>query len=129
MTTKEFLNEFVDKTSHKIEHNVDEYDKIRNTPGVVMVKATTFYQIYKHNVFTEVDDRLTMRRFFHVCGQFFYYDKYVCEHGTEFFYYVKFNPDNEMYQLTSNIIQQRVNAHGPDKLTDLKYVMKAVTKE
>lgn len=129
MTTHEFLNGFISPTCHKEEHSLKEYESIVSRPNVHQVKATTLYHIYKHNVFSKTDKRLNMKQFFHVCGQYLYYDKYLCEHGTEFFYYVEFNEENEMYNLTKPIIIKRLIANAPDKLTDLKSIMKAVSKE
>jgi hypothetical protein len=127
MNTLEFLNQFVNIVCHKIHHNLDEFDSIATRKDVLLIKATTFYYIYKHNVFG--DERLSMREFFRVCGQYLYYDKYVCTHGTEYFYYVVFNKDHPMYQLTADIITKRVEADGPELLTDLLRIVRAVTKE
>lgn len=128
MTTVEFFNEFINIVSHKVEHSVDEYRVLKGKPGVMMVKATTLYQIYKHNVFG-TDERLTMREFFRVCGQYLYYDKYICDHGTEFYYYVVFNEDNKMYISTKDIVEKRVWSNRPEALQDLIHVVEAVTKE
>lgn len=128
MTTLEFLQEFVSPSCHKLEHGLTELNEIKSTPGVVMVKATTFYQIYKHNVF-ESNGRLSMQEFYQVCGQYFYYDKYVCTHGTEFYYYIVFNELNQMYKITKDIIIQRINANNPLTLQDLLHIVPAVTKE
>lgn len=128
MTTLEFLQEFVSPSCHKLEHGLTELNEIKSTPGVVMIKATTFYQIYKHNVF-DSRGRLSMQEFYQVCGQYFYYDKYVCTHGTEFYYYIVFNELNQMYKITKDIIIQRINANNPLTLQDLLHIVPAVTKE
>ena len=128
MTTLEFLQEFVSPSCHKLEHGLTELNEIKSTPGVVMVKATTFYQIYKHNVFGS-RGRLSIQEFYQVCGQYFYYDKYVCTHGTEFYYYIVFNELNQMYKITKDIIIQRINANNPSTLQDLLHIVPAVTKE
>ena len=129
MTTLEFFNSYVSPTCHKISHNLTEYVSIKRRSDVKLIKATTFYQIYKHNVFGSDGHRLPMKDFFRLCGQYLYYDKYVCTHGTEFYYLVVFNSDNEMYQLTADLIDQRIEANGPQTLTDLQYIYEAVTKE
>jgi len=129
MTTQEFLQDFINPVSHKVEHNPTEFNRIKKLTDVTMIKATTFYQIYKHNVYPTSGDRLTMKEFYNACGQYFYYDKYVCTHGTEFYYYVAFNSDNRMYQVTEAIINKRVWANRPDTLKDLKFVVEAVSKQ
>jgi hypothetical protein len=126
MKTLEFFQSFISPRSHKILHNAEELDGFRSK--AVLVKATTLYQIYKHNVF-ETSGRLGMREFFQIAGQYLYYDKYLCEHGTEFYYYVVFNEHNAMYQLTKSLIQKRVYANRPETLKDLIKVFTAVTKE
>lgn len=129
MTTQEFFQDFVSPSSHKILHNSTEFQTVKEHPNVVMVKATTFYQIYKHNVFGRDGRRLTMQEFFRVCGQYLYYDKYICDHGTEFYYYVIFNDKNEMYQLTKEVIGKRIWANRPHTLRDVQQVVEAVSKE
>lgn len=129
MDTSQFLQEFMNPISHKVMHNITEFERIKRLADIVQVKATTFYQIYKHNVYPTSGKRLGMKEFFHVCGQYFYYDKYVCDHGTEFYYYVAFNEDNQIYQATAPIINKRVWANRPETLKDLKFVIEAVSKQ
>lgn len=129
MNTLEFFNEFVHPSCHKYEHTMPEFQKIKALPNVMRIKATTFYQIYKHNVFGADGERLSMRAFFHVCGQYVYYDKYICEHGTEFYYYIVFNEAHQIYTLTKSVLLRRVEASAPHTLKDLQYVVEAVSKE
>lgn len=126
--TSLFFSEFIDHRSYKLQHTLEELEVLKQVPGVVLVKATTLYQIYKHNVF-ESEARLDMREFFRIAGQYFYYDKYVCEHGTEFYYYIVFNEEDVRYALTKPIVDARVKANEPDTLDDLLYIIPAVTKE
>lgn len=120
MTTTEFLNEFVSKQSHKSERTVSEYKRIQGQG--LMIKATTFYQIYKELV----REHLDLRDFYRVCGQYFYYDKYICEHGTEYYYHVIFNKDNKIYELVSPMIIRQVRANAPETLWDVVKVVTAV---
>ncbi len=129
MTTTEFLSNFINPVSHKVEHNTTEFERIKKLTDIHMIKATTFYQIYKHNVYPSSGKRLSMKEFFHVCGQYFYYDKYVCTHGTEFYYYLAFNADDKLYKATAPIINKRIWANRPDTLKDLKFIVEAVTKQ
>ena len=129
MNTLEFFHQFVSPECFKIAHNLTEYADIKRRDDMKLIKATTFYQIYRHNVFGAEEKRLTMKDFFRVCGQYLYYDKYICEHGTEFYYLVVFNKHNEMYQMTADLIEQRIELNSPATLTDIVYVYEAVTKE
>jgi hypothetical protein len=129
MTTHEFMKSYISPASYKIEHDVTEYETIKSNPNAKMVKATTFYQIYKHNVFGGEEDRLSMKDFFRVASQYFYYDKYICDHGTEFYYHIIFNEEDRMYILTKDIVDKRVQANRPELLKDLLYKVEAMTKE
>lgn len=128
MTTIEFITNFVDPVCHKEIHSLDEFQDIKKNPATKQIKATTFYQIYSHNVFGEDEDRLSMRDFFRLCSQYLYYDKYVCTHGTEFYYHIIFSEENTMYQLTKSLIDKRIEANNPETLFDLEYIIEAVSK-
>lgn len=127
MTTKDFFLQFIDTSIHKTEQTLEEYHRFRDDSDILMVKATTMYQIYKGQVF-EADGRLSMREFYKACANYFYYDKYVCTHGIEFYYYVKFNEQHQMYQIVKPVVLKRVAANSPDRLRDLEYIIEAVTK-
>jgi hypothetical protein len=125
MKTLDFFVKFISPDCHKIEHNVEELDSMRY--NAVLVKATTLYQIYKHNVF-ETDGRLLIKDFFQIAGQYLYYDKYICRHGTEFYYYIIFNENNPTYLLTKELLSKRIYANRPGTLKDLVRVYPAVSK-
>lgn len=127
MTTAEFFNNLIDSRSHKVLHNLAEYDDVKALPGVKLVKATTLYQIYKHSIF-ESEGRLSMGEFYKLCGQYLYYDKYVCDHGTEFYYYILFSSSNTYYKDAASVINKRVYANRPETLDDVKQIIEAVTK-
>lgn len=129
MNTLEFFNGFISPSCHKIQHNLEEYRKVKENINVHVIKATTFYQFYKHNVFGPDNDRLSMRDFFRICGQYLYYDKCLCYHGTEFYYYVIFNEDDPTYLLLKDFLEKRIAVDGMDTLNDLIKVIPAVTKE
>lgn len=126
MKTLDFFIKFINPDCHKIEHNIEELNAMRNK--AVLIKATTLYQIYKHNVF-ETDGRLPIKEFFQIAGQYLYYDKYICKHGTEFYYYVIFNETHPTYLLTKELLSKRIYANRPATLKDLIRVYPAVTKE
>ena len=51
-----------------------------------MVNSTALYNVYK----TMTKDPISYQEFYTMLRGKFYYDRYVCTHGTEFMYYVKF---------------------------------------
>lgn len=128
MTSLEFFNDYISTSCHKVKHDYYELSNIKKLDGLFLVKATTLYQIYKHNTFGADGKRLSMKEFFRVAGQYLYYDKYVCAHGTEYYYYVIFNPDNYMYQLTKEVVIPRIEVNGPESLSDLQHIVPAMTK-
>lgn len=127
MTNHEFFNGFISPVAHKVLHDAQEHLTLKAL-GPHLVKATTLYQIYKHNVFV-TDGRLPLRDFYQVCGQYLYYDKYVCTHGTEFYYYVIFNEEDSIYQATSDLVLKRIEANAPHTLDDLEYIIGRDGKE
>ena len=118
MTTHSFFNEMISLRAHKLDHSLEEYGRI--LPHATLVKATTLYQLYKHNVYT-TDGRLSLKEFFRVAGQYLYYDKYVCDHGTEYYYLVIWNKEHPIYQATEDLIVRRTEANAPETLTDFRY--------
>lgn len=125
--TFEFFNHYLDKSTHKLLQNLEEYNRVKDTPGVLMIKATTFYQIYKHLVFTN-EGRLGLQDFYKMSALYLYYDKYVCDHGTEFFYYIKLNVNHPLYTIMHRLVQEKIKRNGPEHLDDLRHIVEAVTK-
>lgn len=122
MNNHEFFNDFISQVSHKINHDHIEHQLLTGRADVVLVKATTLYQIYKHNVF-DIDGRLPLKEFYRVCGQYLYYDKYVCRHGTEFYYYIVFNENNNIFKATKDLVLRRIELNSPSTLDDLEYII------
>lgn len=83
MSWKTFCS-MLSPTCLKKEFGEAEYINIKNTCD--MVNSTTLYNLYKG-----VDtDPMSYKEFYAKLKEHMYYDKYVCAHGTEFLYYVKF---------------------------------------
>lgn len=129
MTTNEFMNLFIHPSSHKVEQSVEEFEKVNSDKDIKLVKATTLYSIYRHNVFNDADGRVSMKEFFRICGQYLYYTKYVCDHGTEFYYHIVFNDDNDMYKVTKSVVDKRVHANRPETLKDIIKIIPPMAKE
>lgn len=73
----------VDPICLKNDFGIDEYTRVKNT--CAMVNSTALYNVYK----TMTADPVPYREFYTLLRSSFYYDRYVCSHGTEFMYYVK----------------------------------------
>lgn len=88
------LNNFfsmIDPRVLKEEYTHDEYVRVRKM--CYRVNATTLYKLYKE--FTQEAVPYTV--FYGMLKKHLYYDKYICYHGTEFIYYVRFKPDSNIY--------------------------------
>jgi hypothetical protein len=119
MNTHDFFHSVLDPRYFKNAATLTEYESLKN---YTLVKATTLYDIYRHMVFGS-DARLTMKDFFRVCAQYLYYDKYICDHGTEFYYYIGFQ-EHEIVTLMRPIIDKRIISNAPDTLKDIQYTVK-----
>ena len=62
-----------------------EYKRIKKT--AIRVNSTDLYR--------EFGDGMTYKEFRGMLKEHLYYDKLVCRHGIEFYYYVKFNTPRE----------------------------------
>ena len=74
----------VDPVSFKNVFSYDEYVNIKKACS--MINSTSLYNVYR----SMTTDPLSYQEFYANLRNRFYYDRYVCAHGTEFMYYVKF---------------------------------------
>lgn len=71
----------IDPTCLKRYFNKSEYKRIKRS--AIRVNSTELYK--------EFGGGMTYKEFYTMLKEHLYYDKLVCEHGTEFYYYIKFN--------------------------------------
>ena len=75
----------IDPTCLKRYFNRSEYKRIKKDS--IRVNSTDLY--------AEFGEGMTYKEFYTMLKQHLYYDKYVCDHGTEFYYYIKFKEERE----------------------------------
>ena len=75
----------IDPSCYKRYFNKSEYKRIKR--DAIRVNSTDLYDRY--------GEGMTYKEFYTMLKAHFYYDKYVCTHGTEFYYYIKFNTPQE----------------------------------
>lgn len=69
----------IDPSCRKRYFNKSEYKRIKKDS--LRVNATDLYAAY--------GNEMTYQEFYTMLKPMLYYDKYVCDHGVEFYYYVK----------------------------------------
>jgi len=110
MTFNKFLS-LIDPICLKVSFTEDEYNKVKACS--TEVNSTTLYAYYK----LIADRPMSYTDFYKELKKNFYYDKYVCAHGTEFIYYIKGQDE----QFSKFIESKRFT-----DFNDLKYVWRMV---
>lgn len=64
-----------------------EYKRVKKE--CIRVNSTDLYAEFGHG--------MSYKEFYVMLKEHMYYDKYVCRHGTEFYYYVKFKEPRQEY--------------------------------
>ena len=91
----------IDRTCLKRYFNKSEYKRIKKT--AIRVNATELYE--------ELGEGMSYKDFYTMLKEHLYYDKYVCDHGIEFYYYIKFKePREEVIKYTD--VQKIISAIG-----------------
>lgn len=91
----------IDPTCLKRSFTKSEYERIKNDS--IRVNSTDLYKEYGHGI--------TYQEFYTMLKQHLYYDKWVCEHGTEFYYYVKFKKPRREHIMDTDVLYT-INAIG-----------------
>lgn len=125
ISVSDFFNHFLSSSAHKTAPAVEEYKKVQDLHDVVQVKITTLYDLYKRYANLHNVTPVPIKAFYQLARIYMYYDKYVCDHGTEFYYYVVFNQDNHIYRAMAAAVSKRIAVEHPDTIGDLQYAIKA----
>ena len=75
----------IDPSCYKRYFTKSEYKRIKK--NAIRVNSTDLYDMYGGD--------MSYQEFYTMLKNHFYYDKYVCEHGIEFYYYIKFSSPRE----------------------------------
>lgn len=77
----------IDPTCLKRYFSKSEYKRIKKS--AIRVNSTDLYE--------EFGGTMSYKEFYTMLKEHLYYDKLICEHGIEFYYYVKFSIPREEY--------------------------------
>ena len=111
------MAELISKESVKTITTEDAMNEFAQEDDVVLVHSNIlyrFYTIYNNDRYV-IEDR---PRFFRKVGMYLYYERFVCEHGDEYYYYIKFNEDSYFYREHKDLIRLLITATNPSTLTD-----------
>lgn len=92
------LCSIIDDSCLKKEFTVNEYKRV--VANSVPVNATTLYRWY-----TNLGGTLHYKSFYAKLKELFYYDKYVCTHGTEFMYHITFINGTYIERMPTDVIK------------------------
>lgn len=123
MTMNQFLGDFIDPWCWKQTQDKEEYKERVAAPNCVCVRAPFLYDLYKA---ITGDNDMDRGEFYQTMKLYFYYDKYECTHGTEYYYYIMFNENNETYQIIQPLLTLFINSFAPVTLTDVRRKYEAV---
>lgn len=91
------LCSMISPVCYKRQFTKEEYERIKGV--AVRARATDLYGIYR----CLTDTPMPYKEFYRELKELFYYDKYVCEHGTEFMYLVVFTKYKYVEMIPSDI--------------------------
>lgn len=88
----------IDESCYKVHFTQDEYIRITSTCS--LVNSTTLYRWYK-----QLGGTVSYKEFYPKLKELFYYDKYVCTHGTEYMYYIMFRNGGYRERIPKDVIE------------------------
>ena len=114
---QQFMTDLIHKDSFKRILSEDAMNNFAKEEGVLFVHSPILYRLY--TLFAgdvpHVEDR---PMFYRKAGMYLYYERFTCNHGEEFYYYIKFNKDSKFYQEHKFLIETLIVANDPSTLTD-----------
>ena len=91
----------IDPSCLKRYFNVSEYKRIKKI--AIRVNSTDLYEEFGRD--------MSYQDFYKMLKEHLYYDKYICDHGTEFYYYVRFK-DGRSENIRHKDVQKIIDAIG-----------------
>lgn len=114
---KEFMTDLIGVASFKRVLTEQAMNDFAKEEGVLLVHSPVLYRLYALYTADQppIEDRPL---FYRKAGMYLYYERFTCNHGEEFYYYVKFNKDSKFYKEHEMLIKTLVKASSPDTLED-----------
>lgn len=114
-----FMKDLVDPSSFKVKLSERSMIELSQQPNVLLIRSDVMYRIYLLYAETQGYDKISKRTdFYRKCGLWLYYEKFICRHGDEYYYYVKLNDKHPFYQEHSLIINGQILATDPKHIND-----------
>lgn len=88
----------IDDSCRKKHFTVKEYERVSSMCD--KVNSTTLYKWYK-----QLGGNLSYKEFYPKLKELYYYDKYVCMHGIEYIYYVRYINGRYKEHLPKDVIE------------------------
>ncbi len=114
---KEFMTDLIGTTSFKRVLTEQAMNEFAKEKGVFLVHSPVLYRLYALYTADKspIDERPV---FYRKAGMYLYYERFTCNHGEEFYYYIRFNQNSKFYQEHKFLIETLIVASDPSTLTD-----------
>lgn len=114
---RQFMADLIGTASFKKVLSEQAMADFAKEEGVILIHSPILYRLYALYVGEDVsiEDRPS---FYRKAGAYLYYERFTCNHGDEFYYYVKFNQSSKFYQEHRDLINLLVESNGPETLAD-----------
>lgn len=117
---EQFMTDLIDETSFKILMTEEAMNTFASYPDVVFVQAPSLYRLYTLYLSNTGKKTIKIKRalFYRKVGSYLYYEKLMCTHGDEYYYYIRFNKDSDLYKTHNVLIKALLKQRAPLTLTD-----------
>ena len=114
---QQFMTDLVHKDSFKRILSEDAMNNFAKEEGVLFVHSPILYRLYALYAADQppIEERPV---FYRKAGMYLYYERFTCNHGEEFYYYIRFNEESKFYQEHKFLIESLIVASDPSTLTD-----------
>jgi hypothetical protein len=114
---KQFMTDLISTDSFKKVLSEQAMADFAKRPGVFLVHSPILYRLY--TLYTEGTEDIEERPvFYRKAGAYLYYERFTCNHGEEFYYYVRFNTESLFYQEHRHLIEILILGSDPSTITD-----------
>jgi hypothetical protein len=114
---KEFMTNVISTDSFKKVLSEEAMYDFAKASEVYLVHSPVLYRLYA--LYTAAKPPIEERPvFYRKVGMYLYYERFTCNHGEEFYYYIRFNQHSEFYQEHKALINSLILASDPSTLTD-----------
>lgn len=110
----QFMSDFVDKDTLKVVSSVEAKQQVINQSGVVFIHSPLLYKLYA--MYADGKPIESRPTFYRKVGAYVFYDYFNCDHGSEYYYYIKINENSNFYREHKEFIERSILAADPSTL-------------